>query len=264
MARAGGAEIVTDAIILRAVTTGEADRVVTLLTRTLGKVAAVARSAQKSRARFGGALSAFVVGQATLRERRGSELMGLESFDALHDFTAIANDPLRYAHASYATELTRELSAPRQADVAAFELLGELYETVAAHAPAADTLRAFELRLMDDLGLRPVLDRCLGCGADDDATLDAPGALLDPGLGGLRCFRCAAQARSAGVRPLPAAARHRLLQLVDAALADAAVLPPLPGEHAARAREALHAMLAAHLPGPLRTLEFIQQLRNPT
>src|SRR5258706_16074030 len=117
MARAAGAEIITDAIVLRAVTTGEADRVVTLMTRSLGKVAAVARSAQKSRARFGGALSAFVVGQATLRDRRGAELMLLEAFDARHDFTAIANDPLRYAHASYATELVRELSAPRHADI---------------------------------------------------------------------------------------------------------------------------------------------------
>jgi DNA repair protein RecO (recombination protein O) len=265
MARAaGGAEYVTDGIILRAVTTGEADRVITLMTRAFGKVAAVARSAQKSRSRFGGALSAFVVGQATLRERRGSELMTLESFDALHDFTAIANDPVTYAHASYATELVRELSAPRHADVAAFELLAELYETVATHAPASDTLRAFELRLLDDLGLRPVLDRCLGCGADDDATLDTPGAVLDPSLGGLRCFRCAALARGAGIRPLPAPARRRLLELADAVLSDAASITPLPGEHAARAREALHALLAAHLPGPLRTLEFIQQLRHPT
>jgi len=264
MARSAGAELVTDAIVLRAVTTGEADRVVTLLTRTLGKVAAVARSAQKSRARFGGALSAFVLGQATLRERRGSELMLLESFDAREDFTAIASDPLRYAHASYATELVRELSAPRHADVAAFELLAELYATVLAYPPAADTLRAFELRLLDDLGLRPVLDRCLGCGADDDATLDAPGALLDPGQGGLRCFRCAPLARSAGVRPLPAPARRRLCALADAPLAQAAQLAPLPGEHAMRAREALHALLAAHLSAPLRTLEFIQQLRNPT
>jgi DNA repair protein RecO (recombination protein O) len=264
MARAAGAELVTDAILLRAVTTGEADRVVTLLTRQLGKLAAVARSAQKSHKRFGGALSAFVVGQATLRERRASELFALEAFDATHDYTAIANDPVRFAHASYATELVRELSPPRHADVAAFELLVELYATVAAHAPAADTLRAFELRLLDDLGLRPVLDRCLGCGAEDDERLDAPGAVLDPGLGGLRCFRCAALARTPGVRPLPATARHRLLEVADAALAQAAALPPLPAEHATRAREALHALYAAHLPGPLRTLEFIQQLRNPT
>ena len=263
MARStAGAEILTDAILLRSVTTGEADRVVTMMTRSLGKVAAVARSAQKSRGRFGGALSAFVVGQATLRERRGSELMLLDGFDAIHDFTAIANDPVAYAHASYATELVRELSAPRHADVAAFELLAELYETVAAYPPAADTLRAFELRLMDDLGLRPVLDRCLSCGADDDATLDTPGALLDPGLGGLRCFRCATLARGAGVRPLPALARHRLLALADARLADAAQVPPLAGEHAARGRESIHALMAAHLPGPLRTLEFIQQLRH--
>ncbi len=264
MARGAGAEIVTDAILLRSVATGESDRIVTLLTRAYGKVSAVARSAQKSRARFGGSLSAFVIAQATLRDRQGSELMVLEHFDARHDYTGIASDPLRYAHASYATELVRELSAPRHADVAAFDLLGELYETVQAHPPAADTLRAFELRLLDVLGLRPVFDRCLDCGEESDAALDAPGAVLDPGLGGLLCAGCAGRASSRGVRPMPAAARRRLLSLLDAGLAAAAALPPLHGDQAARAREAVHALLAAHLPGPLRTLEFIQQLRNAT
>jgi DNA repair protein RecO (recombination protein O) len=252
---------VTDAILLRAVTTGEADRVVTLLSRDHGKITAVAKSAQKSRARFGAALAPFVVGEATLRERRGSELCGLDRFDARKDYGRLASDPVRFAHASYGTELARELSPPRHADPVVFELLEELYAVVADAPPASDTLRAYELRLLGALGLRPELDRCLSCGADAPELLDEPGALLDPGLGGLRCARCAPAARSAGVRPLPAAARRRLVELQAVALAEAARVPPLPSELGARAREAMHALLHAHLPGKLRSLEFIAKLR---
>jgi DNA repair protein RecO (recombination protein O) len=253
--------LVSEGILLRAVSTGEADRVVTLLTRAAGKVAAVAKGARKSRTRFGAALAPFVVGEAALRDRRGQELMGLDRFDARRDYTRLAGDPVKYAHASYATELVRELSPPRQPEHAPFELLEALYGVVAELPPAADTLRAFELGLLDALGLRPVLDRCLSCGAEDETVLDAPGALLDPALGGLRCHRCAPQAHAAGVRPLPAPARHRLVALQGTArLEDAAVLRPLPGETAARAREAMHALLATHLPGKLRSLEFIAQL----
>ena len=48
----------TPAVIVRAVDYGEADRVVTLLTRARGKVSAIARGARKSRRRFAGGAGA--------------------------------------------------------------------------------------------------------------------------------------------------------------------------------------------------------------
>ena len=55
----GHASIVAPAILLASVPFGEADRVVTLFTRSHGKVSAMARSARKSRTRFGASLSLF-------------------------------------------------------------------------------------------------------------------------------------------------------------------------------------------------------------
>lgn len=254
--------VVTPAILLASVPYGEADRVVTLYTRSHGKVSAMARAARKSRARFGASLSLFVVGEATLRERRGAEMMSLERFDAVRDFSTVGADVVAMAHASYATELTNRLTAPRQVDPALFDLLVELYEVVCSVPPASDTLRAFELRLLGEVGLRPVLDRCVSCGSDADAVLDEAGAVLDPGQGGLVCGRCAGQARGEGIRPLPARARHRLLQLQEASIAGAAAGTPLDAEAGARAREAIHAILAAHLRSPLKSLEFLHKLRS--
>jgi DNA repair protein RecO (recombination protein O) len=256
-----GAPFTTPAVVVRAVAYGEADRIVTLFTRTHGKVSAMARGAQKSRKRFGAALGLFVIGEATLRERRGAEMMSLESLDPIRDHSELGADVVKLAHASYATELVRELTVPRHADPTLFDLLCEVYAVVAAAPPAADTLRAFELALLDELGLRPVLERCTSCGAEGDA-LDAPGAIVDPGRGGVVCVACVARGtRAAGCCALPADARARLLAIRELTLAQAAVAPAAPPPIQTAARLAMHALIAAHLHGPIKSLEFISKLR---
>src|SRR5215831_500596 len=200
--------VCSEAILLGSVAYGDADRVVTLMTRSHGKVGAMARGARRSRTRFGGALGPFVVAEAMLRERRGAELMLLDSYHVRRDFSRLALDVVKMGHASYATELLRELSPPHRADEALFELLVELYQAVSDHPPRADTLRAFELKLLGELGLRPALDRCVGCDTIDGAELDR--AIVDAGRGGLLCPRCAGGARGT-VRTVPPAARARLL-----------------------------------------------------
>src|SRR5262249_59649646 len=97
------ASLCSEAILLGAVAYGDADRVVTLMTRSHGKVGAMARGARKSRNRFGGALGPFVVGEAMLRERRGADLMLLDSFHARRDFSRLGSDVVKMGHASYAT-----------------------------------------------------------------------------------------------------------------------------------------------------------------
>ncbi len=244
----------SEAVVVGAIAYGEADRIVTLYTRDLGKVTAMARSARKSRARFGAALSYYVVGEAVLKERRGAEMLLLESFDARRDLSGLCVDVVRMGHASYATELVRELTVPHRPDPALYDLLVELYAVVGASVPRAGTLRAFELRLLDEIGLRPALDRCVGC----DGQSELERAVLDPARGGLVCPRCPA---GTGLRLLGAAARARLLELRAApSLAAAAELPAATAEIEDGARRAMHALVNAHLARPIRSLEFLRKL----
>jgi DNA repair protein RecO (recombination protein O) len=250
--------LVTEAVLLGAVAYGEADRVVTLYTRSHGKVAAMARGARKSQKRFGGSLGLFVLGEASLRDRRGAELMLLEAFHARRDHSHLGADPVRFGHASYGTELVRELTPPHRPDEALLDLLLDFYAVVEASAPRADTLRAFEMKLLAELGLGPALERCVGCDTAETAALD--GAILDAGRGGLLCGRCAPTARGT-VRALPPAARARLVLLDRGTLAEAAARPPAP-ETEAPARDALAALLAVHLPRIPRSIEFLKKLRE--
>jgi DNA repair protein RecO (recombination protein O) len=258
-ARAG---LATQALLLKSSPYREADRMVVLYTRSHGKITALARSAARSRTRFGASLALFVVGEAFLKEKATSDLWSLERFEARRDFGgALALDVVSLAHASYATELVRELTVPRHEDAKLLDLLVELYGALEVSGPKADTLRAFELHLLGALGLMPVLSRCVACGAQ--AATEEGGVVVDPDRGGLCCARCAASSRGPGVRPLSSPARARLCELGQVtSLAAAAALPPLAPDLQAQAREAMHALLRTHLSGPLQSLEFLRKLRE--
>jgi DNA repair protein RecO (recombination protein O) len=250
----------SDAVVVKAVPYGDADLIVTLYTRARGKLSALARGARGSRRRFAGGLGTLVVSRVELRPRPASELWVLDAAAPIETFPAVAADLVALAHAGWATELVRELSAAEQPDEPVFDLLVELYRLLAARGPSTSALRAFELTLLDHAGLAPVLDRCIGCGTDDPALLD-DGAVLDPARGGVACRRCAALATGAGVRPLPREARA-VLRAARAAPSLAAAHDggkPPPG--AREAREALVAVLLAHIGKPMRSLEFLLKIR---
>ncbi len=238
---------ITEAIVVRVVDYGEADRVATLLTRDAGRVAALARGARRSRKRFGGALELFGAGEAVLVEKRG-ELWGLESFDARRGFPHLALDVAKVAHAAYACELVRELAPDHAPEPRLYALTVEMLGLLDGGEARAELLRAFELRVLDEVGLAPVLDRCVGCDGP-------PGDLFDARRGGVTCAACG------GSRPLPAGAREALCAAERATLAEAARLRFAPGDGEA-AREALQALLREHLPRPLRSVEFIAKLNG--
>lgn len=253
-----------DAVVLRQVAYREADLILTLLCRELGVVSALARGARRSRKRFGGALGLFTVSRVELSRRAGAEMYTLATAEPLRVHMELATDMVALQHASYATELVRELSHPEQAEPGLFDLLTELYATMSELGPSVSMLRAFELALLGELGLAPVLDGCVGCGEADPAEL-ADGAVLDPARGGVACARCAADSRSLGVRMLSAAARELLCAAQRAdRLADVHDRGADPGPAAREARDALMSTILAHVGRPLRSLEFAAKLSGAT
>jgi len=239
---------ITPAIIVRVVDYGEADRVATLLTRDAGRVAALARGARRSRKRFGGALELFGSGEAVLVEKRG-ELWALESFDSRRGFPHLALDVAKVAHGAYACELARELSPDHAPEPRLYALLAEFLQILDGSEPRATLLRAFELQLLDAVGLAPTLDRCVGCGA-------ALAELFDARRGGVVCRAC-----GHGARELLPGARAFLVEAQSIALADAHALHAAAAD-ADAARDALQSLFREHIARPLRSVEFIAKLKG--
>lgn len=239
------------AIVLRATAYGESDRVVTLLTERHGKVSALAKNARRSAKRFAGGLGLFTTGKAAFVDRPGAELARLERFDATMGWPGLLADLGKIAHAGYVAELLDGLLPARQADGVMYELALRFIRTLDAGEPSADLLRVFELALLEAVGLRPELTRCIGCGREAD---DAPGQRVDPSQGGLVCGRC----RGAG--PLVDGAARAYLVAAQAAAIEGPW--PVAGAAAKASRAALQAILVAHLPRALKSVSFIEKLNE--
>ncbi|MBW2732329.1 MAG: DNA repair protein RecO [Deltaproteobacteria bacterium] len=259
MSVAGEGEV-THAWLARSVDYGEADRVVTLLTESRGRLSALARGARRSRKRFGGALSLFVEGNARLRRGRG-DLFLLESFESVRDLAPpISADLIKVTHGSYVLELARELWPPEQREPELYALLSEALEVIAGSAPSALTLRAYELRLLGILGFAPVVDRCARCNAPafheavSDVTRTREPWAFSVAAGGALCPRCGPTDRR-----LSAEAQRALSVLVASPLL-AAAAEKMNGSLRRDLRDLLHSVLRHHLGKTLKSWDFIAQL----
>jgi DNA repair protein RecO (recombination protein O) len=243
------AALSTPAVVLRAVSYGESDRVVTLLGRTTGRLSALARGARKSQRRFAGGLGLCAVGEATLRERGSAELLTLESFDATHSYQTLGADVARMAHAAYVAELAGKLCAPRQVETGVYDWLTTFLACLDARGASAERLRVFELGLLGRLGFGPVVDGCAVCGRDTGVE-----HRWDPDRGGAVCVECGRVGR-----PIRPAVRAALGMLSRTGLEDAEAAP-LPPDINRGCREALLEIMKQHMSGPLHSLEFIAKL----
>ncbi len=241
-----------DAVLLRAVDYGDADRIVTFLTADLGKVALMARGARRSRRRFGAALEPCCVVRAEIGEGRG-ELGRLAQATTVRAFPGILASLGKMTVTGAALELVREATLPREPDRRLFDATVALLEAV-ERAPGDGTgiLVAFEVRVMALVGLAPGFDTCAGCGRRP-----APGqsALFDPARGAIACRAC-----GGGPIKLSGDARERLGAAVGWDFA-AAAAPPWPPSVLAEARRAVDAFVASHLDRELRGMGQVGRAR---
>lgn len=172
----------SEAVVLRTYPLREADLLVTLFTRLEGKVKGVARSAKKSRRRFGGALEPLTYVRAYYEDRERQELARLDSCDVLHSPLA---DEVSYPRAvalGHVAELLDELLPDREANDAVFRLT--LAVLGALRGPDIWLpVTYFELWLTRLVGFLPELGECVVCGR----TLNGSRAFYHVLADGLMC-----------------------------------------------------------------------------
>jgi DNA repair protein RecO (recombination protein O) len=165
-------------VVLRTHKLGEADRIVTLLTKAHGKVRAVAKGVRKTKSRFGGRLEPTSHVQLLLYE--GRELDIVSQAESLDHFRAIRDDLDRLGQAVSMLEAADQLALEREPSPRLYDMLVGALRTLADQG-APLVVPAFFLKLLALEGFRPQVESCLVCG--DEGPLVA-WAIED---GGLRC-----------------------------------------------------------------------------
>ena len=153
----------SEAIVLRTYPMREADLLVTLFTRVEGKVRGVARSAKKSKRRFGGALEPLTYVRAFYDVRARQELARLDACEVLESPLASEVSYPRAVALGHIAELLDELLPDREANDAVFRLtLSVLHVLTGPEIWMPVTY--FDLWLTRLVGFLPELSECVVCG----------------------------------------------------------------------------------------------------
>ncbi|MGH2445997.1 MAG: DNA repair protein RecO [Candidatus Limnocylindria bacterium] len=243
----------TEAIVLRTMDLGEADRVLTVLTPRLGKLRVIAKGVRRTRSRIGGGLQPFSDVQLVLAVGRTFDVVTSSSIEDPH--LGLRNDLHSTAAAWYVVELADRFCEGASDSREAFRLLAQALSALDAGGAVAREVvaRWFELALLDAMGFRPELARCLECGAQ----IEPEGNVFSPVGGGVLCPGCSHAALSA--RPISADALKIMRHLQRSPLVGVLGLRLAPTLHR-EVERLLHATVSAVLERELRSRDFLEEV----
>jgi DNA repair protein RecO (recombination protein O) len=246
-----------EAVVLRVHKLGEADRIVTLLTRRHGRVRAVGKGVRRTNSRFGARLepgshidvqlhSRLPEGQRGPGGQRGLDLV--TQTESIAAFGAqLATDYARWTTVSAICETAERLTDEGEPSLRLYLLVVGALRTLAerVHDPSL-VLDAFFIRAMSLAGWEPALEVCASCSAP------GPHAAFHVAAGGAVCPTCRPPGAS---RPAPATfGLMSALLAGDWAVADAS--DPVPRREASGL---LAAHLQWHLERGLRSLPLVDR-----
>ena len=222
----------TEAVVLRSIRYGEADRILRLYTPGHGRVSAIAKGARRSRSRFGARLEPFFHIRAVLHEGR-SDLLTVTAVDTVASHGALRDHAATLDAAARACDAVSRLFETADPNPDVFRLL--LNQLGLMHADAAqaraETGLAFRLKLLLAAGIVPQLAACAVCGETDHLRSFSGAA------GGVVCSSC-----EAGAFPLGEDAYRFLIGALGSPMAQA----PPASERALRQVERAIAETSEH------------------
>jgi DNA repair protein RecO (recombination protein O) len=241
-----------EVVVLRTHKLGEADRIVTLLSRRHGKLRAVAKGVRRTSSRFGARLEPFMVADVQLYAGRGldgNSLGIVQQADSLGSYGAdIAVHYDRYTSASAMVEAADRLNEAEATPQQYLLLVGGLRALSQGEHAARSILDSYLLRAMALSGWAPALDDCARCGAP------GPHDTFVVQLGGTVCRDCA----PAGA-PRIDATTAELLRSLMAGEWDAVDAAPSGATAAASGLIAAYAQW--HLERGIRSLSHVEAAR---
>ena len=236
-----------EVVILRTHKLGEADRILTLLSRRHGKVRAVAKGVRRTSSRFGSRLEPFMVADVQLYKGRSLDVV--QQAESLGSYGAdIAAHYERYTAAHAMVEAADRLNEAEATPQQYLLLVGGLRSLARGDHDSRAILDSYLLRAMALSGWAPALDGCARCGAPGPHT----GFVAQ--LGGSICDDCA-PAGSARIRP-EALQQLRSLMAGEWDVVDAAA----PATNAA-ASGLVAAYAQWHLERGIRSLSHLEAMR---
>ncbi len=242
----------TEAVVIRTIKLGEADKIVTLFTKELGKIKAVAKGARRIKSRFGSSLESFTHINTTLFEKGNSSLLRIRQADIIQPYFHIRENFEKISYGLYFLELIDKFLLERDVNKRIFSYLTDTLSHLNSSDEQKTLFIQFGLQFLMLSGYQYKFDRCIICG-------DAPLILFFSAYkGGLICDSCAKNNRH-GLLPINKGAALYLyaLQKSDTAFEETTSVGAID-----EAVEIIKGIFTDVIGRPLMSQEFIDNIKG--
>lgn len=170
-----------EGIIVSEVDYKESSKIVNIFTKEHGIIGALARGAKRLKSNLAGVTSKLTYGTFYINYKEKG-LSILSEVDIINSFKNIKKDLEKISYASYLTELVTQVYRHEQNNNI-YELYINGLKKIEANLDSMVILNIIELKLLDNLGIRPIIDSCVNCGSTDVITISSY-------KGGFLCQKC--------------------------------------------------------------------------
>lgn len=174
----------TQGIVLKAVRYKDNDLILTIFTRKLGKIAALAKGAKKNKSSLLSSSQLFSYSNYTLKKH--GNMYRVNQSDTIKSFYDLSYDLEAFSYATYITKLVESSTLENQTNNRLFVLLAQtLYLYTLDNVDKQFVTRAFELKFLDYIGFKPIINRCVSCGEKNSNNF-----VFNSYEGGILCESC--------------------------------------------------------------------------
>jgi DNA repair protein RecO (recombination protein O) len=145
-------------VVLRTRPLTDTSLIVHWLTAEHGRIATVAKGARGPKSAFRGQLDLFYLADLSFVRSKRSELHTLREAKALETHAPLRRDMAYVQQASYCATLVEQTTEAETPLPKLFEEFCALLNELPKHPPQPQTVFAFEIKLLEELGLAPNLD----------------------------------------------------------------------------------------------------------
>ncbi len=245
----------TEAIVLGHHDFGEADKVVTLYTKEFGKLKAVAKGVRRVKSRFGSAMEPFSHDHLMLYMPRKRNLYVVTGSRIIRTHKELRENFDSFITGSYLTEVVNKLTEPEEPNRHLFSLILQAFRQI----PKQDRdiiIVIFAVKFLADAGYKLILEKCVFC--EKPIPLEEE-RKLSIQHGGLLCRKCQYRdVQAMDVSPLAVQYLKRI------GMVDLTKLGKIKMENSIKdeLKRIVHFYLSHHLPGRLKTEEFMEKLTH--
>jgi DNA repair protein RecO (recombination protein O) len=243
----------TEAIVLDSAEYSETSKLARLFSPALGKLSVLAKGARRKGSRVGAGLEPFTHVNLTLYLKETADLGTLKEIEVIESFSYLREDLIKMALASLYVEAIKVALAPGARNYSLFKLTLAYLDSLRRSRDAVGLTVHFLLKLLKDLGLQPVVERCVRCGATEGIRY------FHLRRGGVVCARCAGAGETSELVELDPGEYRVLKKSVETPIRSVERIR-LSRKQSKALLQLLIRVLEYHLESQLRSVRFLEQM----